>query len=64
MKTDLKLQTGDKVSWELNSYRSVEMTGCVLEDFGDGTVDILSHTNNGAPCVVILTIDKSKLKII
>ena len=44
MNTDLKLQTGDKVYWTINKF---EIIGVVLEDHGEGEVELLTHTCDG-----------------
>ena len=64
MKTDLKLRTGDKVSWTIGILKNIDMVGCVLEEKDDGTVEVLSHTNNGSPCTLIVMISRKKLTLI
>lgn len=63
MSKELLLQTGDMVAWSTGKFNKDKMTGVVLEDLGDGYVDIVSHTLNGKPCVLEMNIEKIKLTL-
>lgn len=62
-KGEVLLQTGDKVQWCTGKVGGDVMTGVVLSDLGDGSVDIITHTLNGKPCVLEMNIKKSKLSL-
>jgi hypothetical protein len=59
----MNLRTGDKVTWESGSKSNRFMTGVVLEDLGNGLVDIISHSNNGLVCTQFMQVAKDKLKL-
>lgn len=60
----LDLITGDRVEWSTGKFNMDKMTGVVLEDLGDGIVDLVSHTLNDKPCVLGISVEKRKLKFI
>ena len=64
MKTVINLRTGDLIRWNTGKFNLDTMVGAVLEDLGNGNVDLLSHTLNGKPCVLEMTVKKSKLKLL
>jgi len=64
MSKEVLLQTGDKVSWSTGKFNLDKMTGVVLEDLGDGNVNLISHTLNGNPCVLDMSVEKKKLALI
>ena len=63
MSMEVLLQTGDTVAWSTGKFNMDKMTGVVLEDLKDGSVDIITHTLNGKPCVLEMNIEKSKLTL-
>ena len=60
----LDLRTGDRVEWSTGKFNMDKMTGVVLSDLEDGSVDLVSHTLNDKPCVLEMNIEKRKLKLI
>jgi hypothetical protein len=60
MKQDLKLLTGNKVTWTVNKFT---IMGVVLEDHGEGEVEILTHTCDGKPFNSITFVSKDKLTL-
>ena len=63
MSNKFLLRTGDVVAWSTGKFNNDKMTGVVLEDLDDGSVDIITHTLNGKPCVLEMNIEKSKLTL-
>lgn len=63
MSKEVLLQIGDKVSWSTGKFNMDKMTGVVLEDLGDGSVDLVSHTLNGNPCILDMNVEKRKLSL-
>jgi hypothetical protein len=41
---NLDLRTGDKVTWVVGKFL---MVGAVLEDHGEGEIEVITHTRNG-----------------
>jgi len=62
-KGEVLLQTGDKVQWCTGRIGGDVMVGVVLEDLGDGSVDLVTHTLNGKTCILSMNIKKSKLSL-
>jgi hypothetical protein len=60
----LDLRTGDRVEWSAGKFNMDKMTGVVLEDLGDGSVDLVSHTLNRKPWVLGMNVEKRKLTLI
>ena len=60
----LDLITGDRVEWSTGKFNMDKMTGVVLSDLEDGCVDLVSHTLNDKPCVLEMSVEKRKLKLI
>ena len=58
---DLALQIGDKVNWAIGKLL---MTGVVLEDHGDGGVEIITHTCNGTLYNQTTFVNKKLLKLV
>lgn len=63
MSKEVLLQTGDMVAWSTGKFNMDKMTGVVLEDLGDGSVDLVSHTLNDKPCILDMNVEKSKLSL-
>jgi len=63
MSKEVLLRTGDVVAWSTGKFNMDKMTGVVLEDLGDGSVDLVSHTLNDKPCILEMNIEKSKLTL-
>jgi hypothetical protein len=63
MSSDFALRTGDKVAWSTGKFNKDKMVGVVLEDLGDGSVDLVTHTLNGKTCILSMNIKKSKLTL-
>ena len=63
MSKELLLRTGDVVAWSTGKFNMDKMTGVVLEDLGDGTVDLVSHTLNEKPCILEMNVEKRKLTL-
>ena len=63
MSKELELRTGDVVAWSTGKFNMDKMNGVVLEDLGDGTVDLVSHTLNEKPCVLEMNVEKRKLTL-
>ena len=61
MKLDLKLQIGNKVSWAAGKLLIV---GVVLEDHGEGEIEIMTHTRNGSVYNQIVFVNKNLLKLV
>ena len=59
----LDLRTGDRVGWSTGKFNMDKMTGVVLEDLGDGSVDLVSHTLNEKPCILEMNVEKRKLTL-
>jgi len=63
MSKELLLRTGDIVAWSTGKFNKDKMTGVILEDLGDGTVDLVSHTLNEKPCILSMNVEKRKLTL-
>ena len=63
MSKEVLLQTGDMVAWSTGKFNMDKMTGVVLEDLGDGSVDVVSHTLNEKPCILTMNVEKRKLSL-
>lgn len=63
MSKEVLLQTGDMVAWSTGKFNMDKMTGVVLEDLGDGSVDVVSHTLNEKPCILTMNVEKRKLTL-
>tara|TARA_R110002073_G_scaffold27337_1_gene88368 strand:+ start:4051 stop:4233 length:183 start_codon:yes stop_codon:yes gene_type:complete len=57
---NLDLQTGDKVTWKVGVFI---MVGAVLEDHGEGEVEVITHTRNGGQHNQTTFVNKSKLTL-
>ena len=64
MNKDVELRTGDKVKWNIGMGSQILMTGVVMEDLGNGVVDIITHSKNDVPFNMDLKVSKDKLKLI
>jgi len=64
MDKDVELRTGDKVKWNIGMGSQILMTGVVMEDLGNGVVDIITHSKNDVPFNMDLKVSKSKLTLI
>ena len=63
MSKEVLLQTGDMVAWSTGKFNMDRMTGVVLEDLGDGSVSLVSHTLNEKPCILEMSVEKRKLTL-
>ena len=63
MSKEVALRTGDVVAWSTGKFNMDKMTGVVLQDLGDGSVDLVSHTLNEKPCILEMNVEKRKLTL-
>ncbi len=63
MSKEVLLQTGDMVAWSTGKFNMDRMTGVVLEDLEDGSVNLVSHTLNEKPCILEMNVEKKKLTL-
>ena len=63
MSKEALLRTGDVVAWSTGKFNMDKMTGVVLEDLGDGSVNLVSHTLNSKPCILEMNVEKRKLTL-
>ena len=61
MVLDLALQVGNKVSWAAGKLLIV---GVVLEDHGEGEIEIMTHFRNGSVYNQIVFVNKKLLKLV
>jgi len=60
----MKLQIGDKVKWYTGIGSQMRLTGIVMEELENGTIDVFSHTKNEIPFHMDLNIERNKLTLI
>ncbi len=61
---NLKLQTGDAVTWNIGLLKRQNLVGVVLEELENNLVSIVTRTKNGIPFNIDIEVDKSKLKLV
>ena len=58
---NLDLQTGNRVTWMVGKFSIV---GAVLEDHGEGEIEVITHTRDGGQHNQTAFVDKGLLTLV
>ena len=61
MDKNLELMTGDKVTWKAGKFQII---GVVLQDHGEGEVEVITHTRDGGQHNQTAFVHKDKLTLV